>query len=45
MARGRTGGWLPMDRLSLRSNRLKLETSREAPVIREESIYGIIYLK
>ena len=35
---GRTGGSLQMNRLSLRNNRLKLETSRELPIILEESI-------
>ena len=35
---GRTGGWLQMNRLSLRNNRLKLETSRELPITLEESI-------
>ena len=33
---GRTGSELCMNRLSLRSNRWKLETSRELPIILEE---------
>ena len=35
---GRTGGQLQMNRLSLRNNRLKLETSRKLPIVWEESI-------
>ena len=34
----RTGGYLQMNRLSLRKNRLKLETQGELPIILEESI-------
>ena len=35
---GRTGGWLQMNRLSLRNNRWKFETSGELPIALEESI-------
>ena len=35
---GRTGGWLQMNRLCFRNNRLKVETSGELPIILEESI-------
>ena len=36
---GRTGGYLQMNRSSLRNNRLwKLETSGELPIVLEESI-------
>ena len=40
---GRTGGWLQMNRLSLRNNRLKLETLGELLIILEEFIN--FYLK
>ena len=41
---GENGGQLQMNRLSLRNNRLKLETSGELPTILE-GIYTRIYLK
>ena len=33
---GRTGGWLQMNRLSLRNNRLKFKTAGKLPIILEE---------
>ena len=35
---GRTGGYLQMNRLSLRNNRLKFKISGELPIIVEETI-------
>ena len=35
---GRTNSYVQMNRLSLRNNRLKLETSGELPIILEESM-------